>query len=109
MCPQRIRRRRTFGWRKPEGSVIVDRTSRFGNPFPVKPLHDTAARQEAVDQFTRWLVEAMGPAIITLPNGRAIDREWILANLHQLAGKDLCCPCPDTPCHAEVLLRLANT
>ena len=29
--PKRIQRRRTKGWRKPENTVIVDRTSRFGN------------------------------------------------------------------------------
>jgi len=33
--PRRLQRRRTRGWRKPAGSVIVDRTSRWGNPFAV--------------------------------------------------------------------------
>jgi hypothetical protein len=30
-------------------------------------------------------------------------------DLRELAGKDLACWCkPDAPCHADVLLRLAN-
>ena len=35
MAPQRIQRHRRKGWRKPEGAVIVDRTSRYGNPYRV--------------------------------------------------------------------------
>jgi Domain of unknown function (DUF4326) len=34
-APRRMQRRRTAGWHKPTGSVIVDRTSRWGNPFAV--------------------------------------------------------------------------
>jgi hypothetical protein len=33
----------------------------------------------------------------------------VLATLHMLRGRDLCCGCPlDQPCHADVLLELAN-
>lgn len=35
MAPIRLQRKRQKGWRKPENSVIVDRTSRWGNPFRV--------------------------------------------------------------------------
>lgn len=31
--PVRIQRKRIKGWRKPANTVIVDRTSRWGNPF----------------------------------------------------------------------------
>lgn len=31
--PQRIQRKRTAGWRMPEGAVYVGRPSRWGNPF----------------------------------------------------------------------------
>src|SRR5699024_864669 len=33
--PKRLKRERRKGWRKPENAVIVDRTSRWGNPFRV--------------------------------------------------------------------------
>jgi hypothetical protein len=36
MTPVRVRRRRVAGWRKSAGAVIVDRTSRWGNPFTVR-------------------------------------------------------------------------
>lgn len=33
--PQRIQRKRTKGWRMPEGAVYVGRPSRWGNPWSV--------------------------------------------------------------------------
>lgn len=33
--PRRIQRKRTRGWRMPEGAVYVGRPSRWGNPFSV--------------------------------------------------------------------------
>lgn len=35
MTRQRIQLRRTSGWRKPEGAIVVARPSRWGNPFPI--------------------------------------------------------------------------
>lgn len=32
-APKRIQLRRTKGWRKPEGAVVVSRPSKWGNPF----------------------------------------------------------------------------
>lgn len=31
--PQRIQRKRTAGWKMPAGAVVVDRTTKWGNPF----------------------------------------------------------------------------
>ena len=62
--PQRIQLRRTAGWRKPPGAVVVARPTRWGNPFAFRAA---------------------------------------------LAGHDLACWCPlDGPCHADVLLEIAN-
>jgi hypothetical protein len=41
--PARIQLKRTRGWHMPPDTVKVDRTTRFGNPFPM-----TAARSEAM-------------------------------------------------------------
>lgn len=56
--PKRIQRSRKKGWRKPEGAVIVDRTSRFGNPFAIgKHVEGVKIEnnQMAVDAFEEML------------------------------------------------------
>lgn len=95
MSPKRIRmHRRPGGWRKdhPE-AVIVARPHFWGNPFPM--LENTQAeRQRVTELFARWL---RASAIRT-----ALARK-------ELAGQDLACWCPlDQPCHADVLLAVAN-
>ena len=121
MSPVRIQRKRTKGWRMPEGAVYVGRPSRWGNPyrcgdrafvnepfdFPVPTVReageydnglrvDRATCHTAVDWFRAWLGAQTGKA------------NW-LAWIGPLAGRDLACWCPlDQPCHADVLLELAN-
>ena len=91
--PIRVQRRRTKGWRMPENTVSVTRGpgSTFGNPF------DTAAA------FRDWL------AGIGQDWQGSVSRSVVLARLPELRGKNLACWCPlDAPCHADVLLELAN-
>lgn len=85
---RRIQRQRTKGWRMPKGAVYVGRPSRWGNPFRGSGVeHDVAA--------FRYLVQA-----------RLDRRPQYLAPLR---GHDLACWCPlEQPCHADVLLELAN-
>lgn len=80
--PQRIQRRRTAGWRMPAGAIYVGRPSIWGNPWVV---HVHTAR--------------CGP-----------DHLWCPLEIRaELRGRDLVCWCPlDQPCHADVLLELAN-
>lgn len=88
--PRRIQRRRVKGWRKPPGAVVVTRPSRWGNPYPVEQY----GRAEAVRLYREWLTAQPG---------------LILLARRELAGRDLACWCkPDQPCHADVLLALAN-
>ena len=90
--PRRIQLRRTRGWRKPDGAIVVARPTRWGNPFPVIDGN----REFAVVLYRSWL---------TLhPQARHLRDD-----LATLAGHDLACWCPlDQLCHADVLLRLAN-
>lgn len=109
--PQRIQRRRTRGWRLPSNAVIVDRTSRFGNPFSVAGAIDaghTNPQRACVSHFRAWLAEQHPDyGDIVTSRRKRFDRRWILANLHLLRGKDLCCPCaPGQPCHVDVYLDL---
>jgi hypothetical protein len=103
MKPVRIQLRRTKGWRMPPDTVKVDRSTRWGNPFRVgEPYVPTAGA--AVHMFRFRLI---GPLAQPLPPESRMG--WIQANAGQLRGKNLACWCaPDQPCHADVLLELAN-
>lgn len=119
MTAQRIQRKRVKGWRMPEGAVYVGRPTVWGNPFSGLPflgldqsirLYDSAVRgiwntklvaqladeplQIVYDAWRNWMLRHYGhPA----------EAVW------GLRGLDLACWCPtDQPCHADVLLGLAN-
>ena len=133
--PVRIKLSRAKGWRMPENTVKVDRTSRWGNPFDFRRSEhcwtalafdcrgDAAGRQEAsVRAFRQWvgphaegtvaLMEfqvKLGDAPISpkIEAGQAPTVDEIKAALR---GKNLACWCAlDAPCHANVLLELANS
>ena len=113
--PQRIQLKRSKGWRMPPNTVKVDRSTRWGNPFPI----DCYGQEKAVDKFRRFVTTGMSGmemsessrqdkwsnANISLVHVRGV----ILRTLHELRGKNLACWCPlDQPCHADVLLEIAN-
>lgn len=106
--PNRVQRHRTRGWRKPQGAIIVDRTTRYGNPWPVDTSADPArGHTVAVDAYRRWL-RGDGPDL-QIRGRRVYDRRWILAHIRELAGHQLCCACPpEMACHADVLAQLAS-
>jgi hypothetical protein len=98
--PKRVQLRRTKGWRKPEGVIVVSRPSRWGNPFAIGDPHPDdghpMTRAETVALFR----------VHVRPGGAGELRE---ADLALLRGHDLACWCrPDEACHADVLLDLAN-
>jgi hypothetical protein len=105
--PERIQRKRARGWRLPEGAKIVDRTSRWGNPWRAV---DGLSREEAVrrfDEFLRRRREGKGDwYMVAYPSDEEIRAE--------LAGWDLACWCPlpadgePDVCHAAALLAIAN-
>jgi len=106
--PKRIQRQRTKGWRMPEGAVYVGRPTKWGNPYSVGEINGwtgdrIADRAEAVSVFTAELQ--------TLKSFRPDDFDvWLIDVRVELRGRDLACWCPlDQPCHADVLLELANS
>lgn len=120
--PKRIQRRRTKGWKMPPCTVIVDRSSGFGNPFPVAKAKSTHMGKTT----DVWIVGTWeGPAMwIRDTKAEAAElavaafKSWIEQPSQQklletakrkLRGKNLACWCgADQPCHADVLLELAN-
>ncbi len=89
---QRIQLRRTAGWRKPAGVIVVARPTRWGNPFRLGVDGDAA---RCVAAYRRALLA--GELAVTADDAR-----------RDLAGHDLACWCPlDRPCHADVLVELA--
>lgn len=109
--PMRVQRKREKGWKMPENTVYVGRPSKWGNPFKVgkKPcgcrsvgecnhnLFRVETPQEAVECYEYHISEKLKSGI---NNGLGID---------ELRGKNLACWCSlDKPCHADILLKLAN-
>lgn len=100
IMPKRIQRKRTKGWKMPDGAVYVGRPTIFGNPFIVSADRSAAS---ATNLFRQWLDGSKGTG------GGGLRRMNVLLRLDELRGKDLACFCPlDQPCHADVLLELAN-
>lgn len=95
MTPKRIQLSRRKDRRMPPNSVSVARPGKWGNPFRVGDfgIPDQAA---AVERYREWL------------DGRVVGPERP-ASFEELRGKNLACWCkPGSPCHADVLLELAN-
>ena len=95
-APIRIQLRRTKGWRMPENTVKVDRSTNWGNPYAAR---DYGGRfpDRPVDLFRDFMASDETKALMM----------W--GRLEKLRGKNLACWCAlDAPCHADVLLELAN-
>lgn len=74
----------------PPGSVYVGRPTKWGNPFRIS---SSCPRALAITQYRSWLLEAISRSSL---------------NINELKGKHLVCWCSPLPCHADILLELAN-
>lgn len=89
--PRRFQRSRQKGAHLPAGVVVVSRPTKWGNPHPL-----SVGRPEAVRRYRRDLLA--GRLAVQVDDVR-----------RELGGRDLACYCPlDGPCHADVLLEIAN-
>ena len=57
LAPKRIQLRRTKGWRKPEGAVVVSRPSKWGNPFIFGDYTGLARVPAVFDPSADWEYE----------------------------------------------------
>lgn len=112
--PIRIQRKRTRGWRKPENTVCVTRPGPWGNPFVVGDFPDKRMlrlwgwrlRPDHWDGICPTAEEAVKRFAACI----AIDGASHYAARKELRGKSLACFCAlDRPCHADVLLEIANS
>jgi hypothetical protein len=116
MCdarPIRLQLSRKKGWRMPENTVKVDRSTPWGNPYAThkngysKENDFWLHRSALIDDDTPLSDSDIGEQA-------AKWRTWVRANIHELRGKNLACWCrlPEPydrdKCHAATLLELAN-
>ncbi len=107
-APQRIQLKRTKGWRMPPDTVRVSRGKMlgWGNPCRVGMFKDYSA-DDAVRNYRLWIDRDLSVRSFEIAFGIPPTHEKIREALH---GKNLACWCPlDQPCHADVLLEIANS
>lgn len=117
--PVRVQLKRAKGWRLPPNTLSVARPGRWGNPFRV----DLLGRERALGMFRDALQGFFSPHIVgDLSDSdfnamyeakerwrKRLGYDHPASALYELRGKNLACWCPlDAPCHADVLLELAN-
>ena len=80
-----------------ENTVMVDRTTKWGNMFRINQWFrgKRLTRQSAIDIYEDWLLYSD-------------QGTKLLEDIEELRGKDLMCWCAPLPCHADILLELAN-
>lgn len=118
--PERIQLSRRKGWRLPANTVKVDRTNKvYGNPFAIYATHFAMSDGSRAD---RWSVEGAhvmfetkreaAEYAVTKFRDRIMHEQMATFRGNAavtLRGKNLACWCRlDEPCHADVLLELAN-
>lgn len=105
--PIRIQLSRKKGWRMPPNTVKVDRSTKWGNPWPVGkegPLGRTAPDALGSVGFFRAMLD----------DTDVWDAAGYPEKIGYLRGKNLACWCPlpkpgePDICHAAVLLEIAN-
>lgn len=116
MKPERIQLSRKKGWRMPPNTVKVDRSTIWGNHWivwqdPNENGQWIATRNSSEHHPVGTKAEGIAVAVREHARELKLKRDsygfasWLLP----LRGKNLACWCqPDQPCHADVLIELAN-
>ncbi len=99
MKPVRIQRSRQHKQISPNGLPIlyVGRPTKYGNPFQVSCQSTLEFRKIQIEKYYQMILNN----VWTEPTIRTLKQE--------LKGKNLSCWCKiSEPCHADVLLQIAN-
>jgi hypothetical protein len=121
-APRRIQLSRAKGWRKPDNTIVVARPSKWGNRWA--PIYETGGTWRITghtpsgrvllaghEHPTRAdaIADCIGMYRIGLERNADDEGITVAEMVAPLRGKNLACWCPlDQPCHADVLLELAN-
>ena len=115
---RRIQRKRTKGWKMPANTVYVGRPTKWGNMFKVGEwnrntsflmyIHPNISTQEFLKKYINGVyIKDLDTSLKFYK--RFARRQQERGLLEELRGKNLACWCPlDKPCHADILLELAN-
>lgn len=104
--PVRIQLRRAKGWRIPENTLKVDRTTKWGNPFIVGR---DGTREDCVKLHAILLAGFYTLSATTSIDEQKAYKAHVRKNLFRLKGRNLACWCPlGAKCHADVLLEIAG-
>jgi len=119
--PIRIQRKRTKGFnlqaQSPDGRPVVSvcRPGKWGNPFKVGEygsIHEARRGHAFATCSKNFNLQSSAVHIVTAQHAVNMFRALLTANytsVEELRGKHLACFCAlDAPCHADVLLELAN-
>jgi hypothetical protein len=119
--PRRLQRKRTKGFKLPEGTVVCTRPGVLGNPF----VGDSAiSAYRAMLDGTLWSETCggfydedkcynelyfIGTTRLSIDRCEEYDRDKILARIAEVRGMNLACYCGlNDPCHVDVILEFAN-
>ena len=87
-------------------AVNVARPGKWGNPYVVGR---DGKRDECVRLFTLMVAGYFCLTAQPSVDEQRAYRKSLSRNLRHLRGRNLACWCKGAPCHADVLLELANT
>lgn len=73
----------------PADAVYVGRPTKWGNPFVIGK---DGSREDVIQQYRDFV----------------LTDDLFMDAKEELAGKDLVCWCAPKPCHADILLEIAN-
>ena len=75
----------------PPDAIYVGRPTKWGNLFIIGV---DGTREEVISKYKQWLM--------------LVEQAYLVSYLTELKGKDLVCWSAPLPCHADILLEIAN-
>lgn len=89
-------------------AVNVARPGPWGNPFVVGKY---GSRAECIQVYAVMLMNGIAMVETPSPQEQAKTRDYVCTHIDDLRGKNLACWCAldGKPCHADILLRIANS
>jgi hypothetical protein len=106
---ERVRLSRAKGFRLPPGAIVVARPSKWGNPFRLQGTSLVVGPHGDQHQCANGEARGVAVRLYSLALYSAHLDYYLEDVRRELRGHDLACWCPlDQPCHADVLLQVAN-